>query len=132
MVSACVDRGDADAMNNAGVMYAEGEGVGRDLVQAQLWFTLGAMMGNDLARENRDLYASGWVVRLKASTGSMEYFPTYPFAGTCKLMGHDPYNIIARVVGAKRNPGLCTAAVDGRRAIGVNTLIIGAVAGIGK
>ncbi len=36
------DQGRADAQSNLGAMYAEGEGVPQDLVQALMWFTLSA------------------------------------------------------------------------------------------
>ena len=42
------------AQYNLGVMYANGEGVPKDDVQAYLWFNLAAAQGDELARTNRD------------------------------------------------------------------------------
>ena len=51
------DQGDADAQNNLGVMYANGEGVPQDYVRAHMWFNLSAAQGNQDAAENRDSIA---------------------------------------------------------------------------
>ena len=53
-----VGRGDAKAQNNLGVMYATGEGVPQDFVQAHKWFNLAAAGGNKEATESRDLAAT--------------------------------------------------------------------------
>jgi TPR repeat protein len=52
------DQGRPDAQSNLGVMYAEGEGVPRDDVQALMWFTLAADRNHKDAIENRDNAAS--------------------------------------------------------------------------
>ena len=52
------DQGRPDAQSNLGVMYAEGEGVPRDDVQALMWFTLAADQNHKDAIENRDNAAS--------------------------------------------------------------------------
>jgi TPR repeat protein len=41
-----------------GVMYANGQGVAQDYVQAHKWLNLGAASGNADALKNRDLVAS--------------------------------------------------------------------------
>ena len=48
------EQGRPDAQSNLGVMYAEGEGVPRDVVQALMWFTLAADQNHKDAKENRD------------------------------------------------------------------------------
>ena len=48
------DQGRPDAQSNLGVMYAEGEGVSRDDVQALMWFILAAAQNHKDAIENRD------------------------------------------------------------------------------
>ena len=48
------DQGRPDAQSNLGVMYAEGEGIPRDDVQALMWFTLAADQNHKDAIENRD------------------------------------------------------------------------------
>jgi hypothetical protein len=60
------EQGDAKAQNNLGVLYANGKGVPQDIVQAYVWFSLGASQSptsdqsvdsNDAAK-NRDRAAS--------------------------------------------------------------------------
>jgi hypothetical protein len=57
------DQGQADAQRNLGVMYAEGEGVPKDDVQAHLWFDLAASrfstgsLNSGIAGRNRDRVA---------------------------------------------------------------------------
>ena len=46
-------QGDAEAQVNLGVMYAEGQGVVQDYVQAHMWYNLAASQGVDTARKNR-------------------------------------------------------------------------------
>jgi uncharacterized protein len=48
------DQGRPDAQSNLGVMYAEGEGVPQDDVQALMWFILAAELNHKDAMENRD------------------------------------------------------------------------------
>ena len=48
------DQGRADAQSNLGVMYAEGEGVPQNDIQALMWFTLAAEQNHKDAIENRD------------------------------------------------------------------------------
>ncbi len=51
------EQGNADAQTTLGVMYANGEGVPEDFIQAHMWFNLAAAQGNELGRENRDIVA---------------------------------------------------------------------------
>jgi TPR repeat protein len=44
--------GDADAQNDLGACYAEGEGVAENLVEAAQWYLKSAMQGNKYARSN--------------------------------------------------------------------------------
>jgi uncharacterized protein len=48
------DQGRADAQSNLGAMYAEGDGIPQDLVQALKWFILAAAQNHKEAIENRD------------------------------------------------------------------------------
>ena len=50
-------KGDAEALNNLGVMYANGQGVPQDYVQAHMWSNLSAAQGNALGAKNRNLAA---------------------------------------------------------------------------
>jgi TPR repeat protein len=52
------DQGLSEAQHNLGLMYANGQGVAQDYVQAHKWFNLGATSGNAAAVKNRDLVAS--------------------------------------------------------------------------
>ena len=45
------DHGDARAQNNIGWLYANGEGVPRDLAQAREWMQKAAGDGNELAKK---------------------------------------------------------------------------------
>ena len=47
------DKGVASAQNNLGVMYAGGQGVLQDYVQAYMWFTLAASSFTALEAEER-------------------------------------------------------------------------------
>ena len=51
------DQGNAYAQNDLGVMYAKGQGVSQDYVQAHKWLNLGAAAGNEDAITNRDIVA---------------------------------------------------------------------------
>ena len=51
-------RGDALGQHNLGLMYANGQGVPQDYVQAHKWWNLNAASGNADAVKNRDLVAS--------------------------------------------------------------------------
>ena len=51
-------RGDALGQHNLGLMYANGQGVVQDYVQAHKWFNLGATSGDASAVKNRDIVAS--------------------------------------------------------------------------
>ena len=51
------EQGHAEAQNNLGVKYSEGQGVPQDYVQAHLWYNLAAAQGNDNARKNREIVA---------------------------------------------------------------------------
>ena len=53
-----VDQSHAGAQNNLGLMYAKGEGVPQDFVQAHMWFNLAASRfplgeGRDIAAKTR-------------------------------------------------------------------------------
>ena len=50
-------QGYASAQVNLGLMYANGEGVPQDYVQAHMWFNLAASKGNENGRKNRDIIA---------------------------------------------------------------------------
>ena len=52
------DQGNARAQGNLGVMYADGQGVPKDYVQAYMWFNLGAAGGSELGGKNRDAIAA--------------------------------------------------------------------------
>jgi TPR repeat protein len=54
------DQGDADAQFNLGVMYAKGQGVVKDEVEAVKWFRKAADQGNAEAQSNLGvMYAKG-------------------------------------------------------------------------
>ncbi len=48
------ERGNEAAQANLGFMYAKGQGVPQDYVQAYRWYTLAASQGNDLAEKFKD------------------------------------------------------------------------------
>ena len=50
-------KGDAEALNNLGVMYANGQGVPQDYTQAHKWYNLAAAQGEVNGAKNRDLVA---------------------------------------------------------------------------
>ena len=52
------ETGDAIAQFNLGLLYAKGQGVAQDYVQAHKWFNLSATSGDADAVKNRDLVAS--------------------------------------------------------------------------
>ena len=52
------DQGLANAQYNLGLMYANGQGVAQDYVQAHNWFNLGAVSGHASAVKNRDSVAA--------------------------------------------------------------------------
>ena len=47
------EQGDADAQNNLGAMYGNGDGVIQDLVYAHMWMNIAASNGSKSATENR-------------------------------------------------------------------------------
>ena len=51
------EEGNVIAQHDLGVMYAKGEGVPQDYVQAHMWFSLSAAQG-DGATKNRDIIAA--------------------------------------------------------------------------
>lgn len=53
-----VGRGDTKAQHNLGAMYASGQGVPQDFVQAHKWFNLAAAGGDKEAKQERELAAS--------------------------------------------------------------------------
>ena len=52
------EQGDADAQNNIGVRYENGEGVLQDNVRAHMWFNIAAANGYEKAGEWRDKTAA--------------------------------------------------------------------------
>jgi TPR repeat protein len=53
------NQGMAEAQNSLGVMYAAGDGVPRDPVEAYKWFELSARSGGEGASDNRKRVAAG-------------------------------------------------------------------------
>jgi len=51
------EQGNANAQYNLGGMYANGQGVPQDYVQAHKWFNLAATQGDKVAVKNRDIVA---------------------------------------------------------------------------
>ena len=51
MVSKSAEQGYDHAQVNLGLMYAEGEGVSQDYVQAYKWWNLAASVGNEQAKK---------------------------------------------------------------------------------
>ena len=47
----------ASAQSNLRIMYANGQGVPQDDVQAHMWWNLSAAQGNKSATKNRDIVA---------------------------------------------------------------------------
>ncbi|MFH1914989.1 MAG: tetratricopeptide repeat protein [Pseudomonadota bacterium] len=52
------DQGYAEAQSNLGVMYAKGQGVPQDYVEAYKWCNLSAAQGNSDAVKNRDILSA--------------------------------------------------------------------------
>jgi hypothetical protein len=52
------EQGYLNAQYNIGVMCAEGQGVGEDLVQAYMWFSLVAASGDSTAKKNMEIIAA--------------------------------------------------------------------------
>ena len=52
------DQGNAQAQNNLGTMYALGQGVPQDYVQAHMWFSLSVALGDPFGQRNRDQAAA--------------------------------------------------------------------------
>ena len=48
------DQGNTLAQNNLGTMYATGQGVPQDYVQAHMWFSLSVALGDPVGTRNRD------------------------------------------------------------------------------
>ena len=53
------EAGYADAQNNLGYMYQNGQGVLQDNVMAHMWYNIGAANGSELGGTNRDIIAEG-------------------------------------------------------------------------
>ncbi len=51
------EQGERLAQYNLGIMYKEGKGVPRDIIQAYVWLSLSAMKGYPDAQKDRDLIA---------------------------------------------------------------------------
>ena len=52
------EKGNASAQNNLGVMYAIGNGIPQDYVEAHMWANLAAARGNKVAKEFMDSIAA--------------------------------------------------------------------------
>lgn len=52
------EQGDAQAQYYLGVMYANGQGVRQDYVQAHMWLNLAAAQGHPVGVKNRDYAAT--------------------------------------------------------------------------
>ena len=52
------DQGDAFAQYNLGLMYANGQGVPQDYIQAHMWFNLATAQNDANAAKNRDIVAA--------------------------------------------------------------------------
>jgi TPR repeat protein len=50
-------QGDADAQNNLGFMYGNGQGLPQDYIRAHMWWNIASSNGYDNARRNRDKLA---------------------------------------------------------------------------
>lgn len=51
------EQGMAEAQHNLGLMYARGEGIPENRVQAYAWFSIAAAQGDDSARDNKEIVA---------------------------------------------------------------------------
>ncbi len=51
------DQGDSDAQRNLGFLFAGGQGVDQDIVQAHMWYNIAAAHGSAGAANNRGLLA---------------------------------------------------------------------------
>jgi hypothetical protein len=51
------EQGNAMVQHSVGEMYARGQGVPRDYVQAHMWFSLSAAQGHEIAQTRRDSVA---------------------------------------------------------------------------
>jgi TPR repeat protein len=50
-------QGDAEAQNNLGIMYANGDGVPQNNVRGYIWWSVAAAQGEEDAKRNRDIVA---------------------------------------------------------------------------
>ena len=69
------EQGLAEAQINLGSMYANGEGIPRDYVQAYAWWNIAAARGNEIAKKNlvhHPLDLNGG--NLSCADGSVERF----------------------------------------------------------
>jgi len=53
-----VERGDANAQYNLGLMYHNGQGVNQDITRAHMWYNIAALQGSEKGLENRDIIAN--------------------------------------------------------------------------
>jgi TPR repeat protein len=53
------EQGNANAQNNLGSMYANGEGVPQNNIRAYVWFSVAAAQGNEIARDSRNRVSEG-------------------------------------------------------------------------
>ena len=53
LLKGLAEQGDADAQFNLGIMYANGEGVPKDYVQAYAWMSIAATQGNANAQKGK-------------------------------------------------------------------------------
>ncbi len=50
-----MEQGDAVAQANLGLMYAKGQGVAQNYIQAYMWETLAAAQGNEIASKGLEV-----------------------------------------------------------------------------
>lgn len=73
------EQGDADAQNNLGMLYAQGQGVPKDYVRAYAWFNVSAAQEDLTAQGNRNTAAEKMAPSKleEAQKLSREYFEKY-------------------------------------------------------
>ena len=78
-LKAAAEQGDASAQLNLGVMYANGEGIPKDYVQAYAWFNIAAAQGDEIAKENLEKITTEMTTAgiTKAQELSREYWDIY-------------------------------------------------------
>jgi TPR repeat protein len=74
------ERGDANAQFELGIMYYSGEGVPKDLVQAQVWWNIAGANGQEVAKKNLAIIEKEMTSEQKAEAMKMarELFAKLP------------------------------------------------------